>query len=339
MASLVRILRLALGACALVLLVALAAPVQAQQQPNSVNPTALSVKEQQLLQELNRIQGRVTIPDTRSGVLEQPAGRDWRNFRDVTLRWVGGIAILGMLAALVIFYLTRGMVKIEGGRSGRTIVRFNAFERTVHWMTATCFIILAISGLNITFGRPLLIPLIGLEAFSDWSQWAKYAHNFLSFPFTIGVILIFLMWIGGNIPNRVDVDWVKRGGGIVGDDHPPAYRFNAGQKLIYWIVVLGGGAVAITGYLLMFPFYTSGIEGMQIAQVVHSVVGVLFVAAMIAHIYIGTIGMEGAFEAMGSGSVDVNWAKEHHGLWLAQQKAREAGADARSGSGIARGIG
>jgi formate dehydrogenase subunit gamma len=330
MASLVRILRLALGACALVLLVALAAPVQAQQQPNSVNPTALSVKEQQLLQELNRIQGRVTIPDTRSGVLEQPAGRDWRNFRDVTLRWIGGIAILGMLAALIIFYLVRGMVKIEGGRSGRTVVRFNAFERTVHWMTATCFIILAISGLNITFGRPLLIPLIGLEAFSDWSQWAKYAHNYLSFPFTIGVVVIFLMWIAGNIPNMVDVDWIRRGGGLVGDDHPPAYRFNAGQKFMYWVVVLGGGAVAVSGYILMFPFYTSGIEGMQIASVVHSVVAVLFVAAMIAHIYIGTIGMEGAFEAMGTGSVDVNWAREHHSLWLEQQKAREAAAGARS---------
>jgi formate dehydrogenase subunit gamma len=329
MTSVGRILRLALGAWALLLLVALAAPVQAQQ-PGLVNPTASSVKEQQLFQELNRIQGRVTIPDQRSSVLEQPAGRDWRNFRDVTLRWIGGIVILGMLAVLVIFYLIRGMVKIEGGRSGRSIVRFNAFERTVHWMTATCFIILAISGLNITFGRPLLIPLIGLEAFSDWSQWAKYAHNFLSFPFTIGVILIFLMWVGGNIPNRVDVDWVKRGGGIVGDDHPPAYRFNAGQKLIYWIVVLGGGAVAVTGYLLMFPFYTSGIEGMQVAQVVHSVVAVLFVAAMLGHIYIGTVGMEGAFEAMGSGTVDLNWAREHHSLWLEQQKAREAAASARS---------
>jgi formate dehydrogenase subunit gamma len=329
MTSIGRILRLALGAWALLLLVALAAPVQAQQ-PGLVNPTASSVKEQQLFQELNRIQGRVTIPDQRSGVLEQPAGREWRYFHSVTLRWIGGIVILGMLAALVIFYLVRGMVKIESGRSGRTVVRFNAFERTVHWMTATCFIILAISGLNITFGRPLLIPLIGLEAFSDWAQWAKYAHNYLSFPFTIGVILIFLMWVGGNIPNRVDVDWVKRGGGIVGDDHPPAYRFNAGQKLIYWIVVLGGGAVAVTGYLLMFPFYASGIEGMQIAQVLHSVVAVLFVAAMLGHIYIGTVGMEGAFEAMGSGTVDVNWARQHHGLWLEQQKAREAAAAARS---------
>lgn len=329
MTSAERIFRMALGAWALLLLMALAAPVQAQQ-PGLVNPTASSVKEQQLFQELNRIQGRVSIPDHRSSVLEQPAGREWREFHTGALRWIGGIAILGMLAAIVIFYLLRGMVRIEAGRSGRTLVRFNMFERMVHWLTATCFIILAISGLNITFGRPLLLPLIGLEAFSDWSQWAKYAHNYLSFPFTIGVILIFLMWIAGNIPSRVDVDWVKRGGGIVGDDHPPAYRFNAGQKLIYWIVVLGGGAVAVTGYLLMFPFYASDIEGMQIAQVVHSVVAVLFVAAMLGHIYIGTVGMEGAFEAMGSGTVDVNWARQHHALWLEQQKAREAAAGARS---------
>ena len=104
-------------------------------------------------------------------------------------------------------------------------------------MTATCFIILAYSGLNITFGKPLLLPLIGPEAFTGWSQWGKYAHNYLSFPFTIGVVWIFPMWLGGNIPNRVDVEWIKRGGGIVGHDHPPAYRFNAGQKLIYWAVV------------------------------------------------------------------------------------------------------
>jgi formate dehydrogenase subunit gamma len=122
---------------------------------------------------------------------------------------------------------------------------------------------------------------------------------------------------------------VKRGGGLVGHDHPPAYRFNAGQKAIYWIVVIGGTAVAVTGYELMFPFYISGIEAMQLAQIVHSIVAVLFVAAMLAHIYIGTIGMEGAFEAMGVGTVDVNWAREHHSLWLEDQNARTGADDAR----------
>jgi formate dehydrogenase subunit gamma len=313
--------RIIVGALTLLTLAIAAQPASAQQ-PTSVDPQASAVKENQLLQEFNRISGRCTLPDQKACTIEQPAGRDWRHFHEVTLRWIGGIVILGILAVLIIFYLWRGMVRIESGRLGRTIVRFNAFERFVHWMTATCFIILAISGLNITFGRPLLLPLMSPEAFTAWSEWAKYAHNYLSFPFTLGVILIFFMWIAGNIPNRVDVAWFRRGGGIVGHDHPPAYRFNGGQKMIYWIVVLGGAAVAVSGYVLIFPFYGTGIQNMQAAEVVHGIIAMLFIAAMIAHIYIGTIGMEGAFEAMGTGTVDLNWAKEHHNLWLDEEKAR-----------------
>jgi formate dehydrogenase subunit gamma len=314
-------IRLVVTAIAFLIFAAAAVPVAAQQ-PNSVDPNVDAVKEQQLLQQLNRIQGLGTIPDTKSYVIEQPMGRTWRQFHEVWLHWIGGIAVLGMLALLIVFYLIRGMVRLEAGRSGVNLVRFNAFERFVHWMTATCFVILALSGLNITFGKDVLLPLIGPSAFSSWSLAAKYAHNFLSFPFTLGVILIFLIWFVGNIPNRIDIQWFKRGGGIVGHDHPPAYRFNGGQKGVYWIVVLGGTAVAVSGYLLMFPFYGTTIAGMQLAQVVHGVVAVLFVAAMLAHIYIGTIGMEGAFEAMGEGTVDLNWAKEHHSLWLEEEKAR-----------------
>ena len=323
MARLLARARFIIGALAVALLVAIALPTAAQQ-PAQVNPTASSVKEQQLLNALQggTIGGRVSIPDQKSGTLIQPGGRDWRQFHEVTLRWIGAIAILGMLVVLVAFYLTRGQVKLESGYSGRRIVRFTAFERFVHWLTATCFIILALSGLNITFGKPLLMPLIGEGAFAAWSQWAKYAHNYLSFPFSIGVFAIFLIWIAGNIPNKVDIEWAKRGGGLVGHDHPPAHRFNGGQKLIYWIVVLGGTAVAASGYLLMFPFYATGIQGMQLAQTVHAIIAVLFVAAMLAHIYIGTIGMEGAFDAMGEGTVDVNWAREHHRLWLEQELAR-----------------
>jgi formate dehydrogenase subunit gamma len=325
-------IRFVVGALALLLVMTLAQPGNAQQRnpDNSVNPTASSVQEDQLLRELNRVQGRVSLPDQKSGIIEQPAGRDWRQFHEVTLRWIGAISIIGIAVGLLIFYLWRGMVRIKAGRSGRVIVRFNAFERFVHWMTATCFVVLAISGLNITFGKPLLLPLMSPEAFTTWSQTLKYLHNYLSFPFTIGVVLILLMWIGGNIPNRVDREWLRRGGGIVGDDDPPSYRFNAGQKLIYWIVVLGGGAIAISGYLLMFPFYGTGIAGMQLAQIVHAVVAVLFVAAMLGHIYIGTIGMEGAFEAMSEGTVDVNWARQHHSLWLQEEMARTGPNESQS---------
>jgi formate dehydrogenase subunit gamma len=312
-------------ACVLLACVASAPPAGAQQRnpDNSVNPTASSVNEQQLLEQMRIISGRGTIPDVRSYNIIQPAGREWRHFREVTLYWLGAIAILGMLGLLVVFYLIRGMVRIEGGRSGRTLTRFSTFERLVHWTTATCFVVLALSGLNITFGRELLMPLVGADIFASWSQWAKYAHNYLSFPFTLGVIVIFLMWVAWNIPGRLDVEWVKEGGGLVGNKHPPAPRFNAGQKMIYWIVIIGGTAVAVTGYLLMFPFYVTGIAGMQLAQMVHGTVAVLFVAVMIAHAYIGTIGMEGAFEAMWDGKVDVNWAKEHHSVWLAEETAKE----------------
>jgi formate dehydrogenase subunit gamma len=321
MTSIFARIRLVFGALALVAVIFAAAPAAAQQ-PTSVNPTADSVKEQQLLRELGQVRGRGTIPDTKSYTIEHPAGRDWRHFHEVTLRWLGAIAILGMVVLLVVFYLARGMIRLESGRSGRTIVRFNAIERFVHWLTAACFVVLAITGLNITFGKLLLLPLMSPQAFTDWSEWAKYAHNYLSFPFTLGVVLIFFMWIAGNIPNRVDWEWIRRGGGVVGHDHPPAYKFNAGQKAIYWLQVLAGTAMVISGYVLIFPFYGTNVGDMEVAQVVHGVIAMLFIALMIAHIYIGTIGMEGAFEAMGSGEVDVNWAKEHHSLWLEEELGR-----------------
>jgi len=321
----------AIAALALVFLFNLGTGVSAQPRnaDNSVNPTADSVKEDQLLREFRRIQGRGTLPDVKSNTIEQPAGRDWRQFHEVWLRWIGAIAILGVAAAILIFYLFRGMVRIEAGRSGRVIVRFNAFERFVHWMTATCFVILAISGLNITFGKPLLLPLMSPGAFTGWSQTLKYLHNYLSFPFTIGVVVILLMWFAGNIPNRTDVEWLKEGGGLVGNKHPPAYRFNAGQKAVYWSVVLIGGASAVTGYFLMFPFWGTGISGMQLAQIIHGIAAVGFIAIILGHIYIGTIGMQGAFEAMGEGTVDVNWARQHHKLWLEEEAARTGPNDSQ----------
>jgi len=326
MAKLITWVRFIAGALALAFIVAVATPASAQQ----INPTASAVKEQQLLQTLSKIDGRGSIPDVKSYTLEHPAGRTWRDWHEVTLRWLGAIVILGAILLLVIFYLVRGPVRIEGGRSGIKIVRFTPFERFIHWMTAACFIVQAISGLNITFGRSLLLPLLGPEAFTTWSEAAKYAHNFLSFPFTIGVVMIFFMWVAGNIPNKVDAEWVKRGGGIVGNDHPPAYRFNAGQKTIFWVQVLGGTAMVVSGYLLIFPFYGTDVANMQLAEIVHAAIAMFYIAAMIGHIYIGSLGMEGAFEGMGEGTVDLAWAKQHHRLWVEDQNARVGANDSQS---------
>ena len=331
MARLLANLRLIVGALALALVVAMAAPASAQR--GIVDPNADAVKEQQLLQQLKggAISGQVSIPDKKAGNLIHPAGREWREFRTVWLKWIGGIAILGMLALLAIFYMWRGTIHIDGGRSGRKIVRFTPFERFVHWLTASTFVILGITGLNITFGRALILPWLGAESFSAWSEWAKYAHNYLSFAFTIGVVLMFLMWIGQNFPTKADVTWFKMGGGMgKGSAHAPAWKFNAGQKLLYWFIVLGGAGMMISGYMLIFPFYGGlNVGNMELAEIFHGVVGALFIALIIAHIYLGTLGMEGAFESMVDGNVDVNWAKEHHNLWTEEQMRQ-------TGSGTAR---
>jgi formate dehydrogenase subunit gamma len=242
-----------------------------------------------------------------------------------------------MLGILVLFRMMKGRIPVEGGLSGRTIQRFNLLERANHWMVASTFIILALSGLNLTFGRHVLLPLVGPEAFTAISQWGKYAHNFLAFPFTLGIVVMLLLWVKDNIPNGRDVKWFAAGGGLVGHGHPAAGRFNGGQKGIFWITVLGGAAVAVTGYILVFPFFFTDIAGMQLSHIIHSIVSVVMIAVMLAHIYIGTVGMEGASDAMTSGQVDLNWAKQHHSLWVEQEMAKGRGATPPADAKVAGG--
>jgi formate dehydrogenase subunit gamma len=313
--------RFIVGALAVCGFIALGTPASAQQD-QVVSPDASVVNEQTLLRQSPRIEGRIDIPNETASVLEQPAGRTWDHFHQVTLHWLGAIIIVGTVAGLAAAYFLLGRIRISAGRSGRKVPRFNAFERFSHWLTAVSFVVLGISGLNITFGKRLLLPLIGPDAFSTFSQAAKYAHNFMAFPFVLGLALIVVIFIKDNIPDKIDVEWFKQGGGFIKSRHAPARRFNAGEKLVFWGALGAGAAVAVSGYLLLFPFYVTNIAGMQIAQVVHSVIAILFVALILGHIYIGTLGMEGAFEAMWTGEVDFNWAKEHHDLWLEDQLAK-----------------
>jgi len=303
-------------------------------QANGRNPTADSVNEEALFKQNNKIQGVVTIPDWKASVLEQPQGRDWRGFHEGAMPWIAGIAVLGMVALLAVFFFVRGRIRMEPGElTGQKILRFNAVERFTHWLTASCFIVLALTGLNYVFGKRLLQPLIGPDAFTALSQWGKYAHNFLAWPFMIGILLMLALWVADNIPSRIDWIWFKQGGGLTGKGgHPHAGRFNAGQKMVFWIVVLGGLAMSASGIVLLFPFSAADINGMQWAQMIHAVIAALFIAAILAHIYIGSLGMEGAYEAMGSGEVDLGWARAHHDLWVEEQRAK-----ANSGSQIAPG--
>ena len=302
-----------------------AVPVHAQKiNPDGApNPTASVVDQQMLLKQAPRVEGRIDIPDTKAAVLIQPMGRTWDYFHEVLLHWGGAILILGTIVLLGAAYLIMGPIRIAAGRSGQKILRFKAFERFSHWLTAGSFVILGLTGLNITFGKIVLLPLVGPEAFSDISEAAKYVHNFTSFAFVLGLVLISVIFFRDNLLEKVDIDWLKQGGGFIKNKHAPAGRFNFGEKLVYWFSLLAGVAVSVSGFLLLFPFFGTNIAEMQLAQIVHAVVAVLFVALILGHIYIGTLGIEGAFEAMGTGEVDLNWAREHHDLWLAQQLANK----------------
>ena len=308
---------------AIALLFVFAHPAAAQL---SFKPTAEAVQEDQLLKALkegDKITGRISIPDTMASSLIQPAGRDWRDFQRSKLPIIGGVAILGMIALLAIFLMVRGRIRVDHGFSGTKILRFASFERFTHWLTASCFIVLALSGLNISFGRILIMPLFGAEAFATMSGWAKIAHDYLAFPFMLGLAIMFLIWIKDNIPGKLDWQWLKQGGGILPNGkHPPARRFNAGQKGIFWIVIIGGALMSVSGWFMLFPYLPANVTALQFWTVIHAVIAMLFIAAMLAHIYIGSVGMEGAFDAMGTGEVDLNWAKEHHSLWVAEEQAK-----------------
>ncbi len=358
--------RSALGAflCALALVFAMSAtglavavalftpPAEAQRaigQPrNTGGPN--SAEEWRLIR--HGAQGDVAIPNKMAGVLIQP-GQTFRQWHNGPLTIWGAVVELVVLAVLAIFFAIRGRIRLHRGRSGQVVTRFNEFERFVHWLVAGSFVVLALTGLDILYGRYVIRPVIGGWAFAKLTYWGELLHDYLAFAFMLGIVLMFLMWVKGNLPSKADWAWLKRGGGLFTRTagEPPAWKFNAGQKILFWLVVLGGISISLSGLALLFPFRFHWFSGTfavlnlfgahlptaltplaetQLAQLWHAAVALMFIALIIGHIYLGTLGMEGAFASMASGDVDANWAKEHHPLWadtLEQRGPQRAGAD------------
>src|ERR1700694_305957 len=268
MTFLARIRLVSFATTLLVLVVSGPAIAQKLGPDGAPNPTASVTSERDLFKQVPRAEGRIDIPDTKAAVLIQPAGRTWDYFHEVLLHWGGAIVIVGTIVLLALAYLIIGRIRIAEGRSGRKILRFKAFERFSHWLTAVSFVVLGLTGLNITFGKILLLPLVGPDAFSDISQAAKYVHNFTGFSFILGLVLIVVIFFRDNLFERVDLDWLKQGGGFIKNKHAPAGRFNLGEKLGYWVSLAAGVAVSVSGFMLLFPFYATDIADMQLAQVV-----------------------------------------------------------------------
>ena len=310
------------------------------------------------------VQGSVSLPDKKYGVLVQSEGDNWRAFRNGPVSVYGGWALAAVIVVLAIFFVLRGRVRVEQGLSGKTIKRFNGVERFAHWLAATSFVVLALTGLLVLYGRYLFgagpAGNVGdfttmHKVFAAITYYGKLAHNFVAFGFMAGVVLILVLWLRDNIPDKYDLAWLSKGGGLlVKGVHPPAKKFNAGQKAIFWLVVLGGISLSSTGIALLFPYQfeffsatfafvnlfgfdlptdLTVIAEMQLNQLWHTIVGLAMMVLMIAHIYIGTLGMEGSFWAMGNGQVDENWAREHHSVWAAEVTGQSAPEHGREEAG------
>lgn len=252
------------------------------------------------------------------------AGEAWRQVRNNWLIPYGGSLLLIVLVAIALFYFTKGPLTVHGAETGRKIERFTYFERAAHWVNAAAFVVLAISGLIMAFGKFFLLPIMGSALFG-WMTWLlKTAHNFVGPLFAVSLVVVFFTFIRDNLPTRDDMVWLRKGGGLFNGQHVPTGRFNAGEKLVFWGGVLFLGFIVIGSGLVLdrvIPglVYTRGT--MQIAHMVHAVATVLMMCMFLGHIYLGTIGMKGAYKAMKTGYVDEAWAREHHELWYNDIKA------------------
>ena len=278
------------------------------------------------------VEGYSAVSGPEAGVLIQNGGQNWRAVRNGPISFYGGSFIIAVLIALLAKHIIKGKDKLET-RTGRTVTRWSAFERVMHWYVAISFIILSITGLSLIFGRALLIPLLGKEGFAAWAQLAKPIHDYLSLPFAAGLFLLLLMWIGKNGLKGYDFEWLKSAGGAIGDGHPPAGFFNAGEKVFYWLVFLGGIGLTVSGFFLLFPNLETARESMQFWHIIHASTGLFLIAVALGHMYLGSIGTEGVLEGMVSGEVDEGFAKQHHSLWYEEVKGTAKPAEGKAAAG------
>jgi len=262
-----------------------------------------------------------SLPGRETNVLMQPEGQTWRAAR-VPLATIGGFLFVAALLAIAAFYVLKGPIRVHGAPTGRMIERFSLVERAVHWSVAITFTALAITGLILTFGKAVLLPLIGYTLFSWLATLAKGIHNFVGPVLVVLLPIMILLFLRTNLFRAHDFAWLKAGGGMLTGKHVPAGKANAGQKILFWaMVVVIGITLCVTGLILDFPNFNQTRQTMQLANLIHLIAGMLGVILLAGHIYLGTIGMAGALDAMKTGYVDETWAKEHHEYWYNEMKA------------------
>ena len=325
------------AAAALAAALCLAASIATAQSP-AVNPTeasdAKAQQERQITQPLNNqplwsevrsgVPQVTTVKGRETNVLIQPEGQTWRALRVPILFW-GGIIVALAVLGLAVFYLVRGTMGAASKPGERMIERFSTMDRYAHWFVAIVWVALAITGLILSLGKAVLLPLVGYTLFSWLAILAKTIHNFAGPLLIIGVPWLFVRFIRDNGIGAEDVRWFTHIIGYFKGHEYPSDRFNAGEKLVFWFVLaLGSTALIVTGLILLFPNFDQTRSTMQVANVLHAIAAYLSIALACVHMYLGTLGLEGAYRAMRDGNVSESWAEHHHQRWYERIVAGKA---------------
>jgi formate dehydrogenase subunit gamma len=299
------------------------APVWREVQSGQGAYTSIKGQETNIL-----VQPAMRLPGTPTTT----AGEAWRLFRNNLITPIGGWLFALVVAVIAVFYWLKGPVKTHGQPTGRLIQRFTPFERYIHWVMGICFAILGVTGLIILLGKYVLLPVIGYTLFAWLTSLSKNLHNFVGPVFALSLVVFILTYIKDNIPRSYDAGWFASAGGMFGGKHVPSGKFNAGEKGWFWVgVVVLSLAVSVTGLILNFPNFDQVRAVMIQANIIHAIAGLAVMILSLGHIYMGTIGVEGAYQSMRFGYVDETWAKEHHQLWYEDVKSGKVKAETAKG--------
>jgi len=260
------------------------------------------------------VEGTTSVHGQETNKLIQAEGQIWRDIRNEFIAGYGSWWLALIVFALASFHVVVGGSPLEH-RTGIKVPRWTKLERNMHWTVAILFIILAVTGMSLLWGRTMISPLLGKDVFATYAWLAKYLHNYLALLFMASLIIMLIVWLRQALFIKADLDWFKKLGGYFGGAHAPAGKVNAGEKIWYWSLFVAGIALCVSGLYLLFPSFGWERETMQLAHIVHAVCSVYLMGFSLLHIYLGTVGSEGAFEGMISGEVDEGWALQHHDLW------------------------
>ncbi|MFA6314219.1 MAG: formate dehydrogenase subunit gamma [Sterolibacterium sp.] len=302
---------------------------QPQVQAQKSGQTAAHNSEAYWRQVRSGTPGVTTVRGTETGVLVSPDGNTWRQIRNGPVTFYGSLLVIVVIVAIALFHSRKGMLRLSEKPTGKSLVRFSNWERSVHWVVAISFVCLALTGGNMLLGKYVLMPVIGHTLFSWLAGFGKFIHNFLGVVFSVGAVLMLVTFYKDNIWHPSDAEWIRKAGGLVSREHVPSRRFNFGEKIWFWLGVgLFGLIMMASGLSLLFPNLFETRYAMQTAEVIHSIAATLIFCMSLGHIYLGTIGVEGAYQSIRTGSVDETWAKEHHQLWYDEQVRNKVGKGA-----------